>query len=71
MPELPEVEFARQQLSHWLKKSKIAKVSVTDARILDQGVKADAIVKALRGKIVKDVERRGKWLRFVLDQGLV
>ncbi|MEO7113723.1 MAG: bifunctional DNA-formamidopyrimidine glycosylase/DNA-(apurinic or apyrimidinic site) lyase [Polyangiaceae bacterium] len=71
MPELPEVEFARKQLSRWLKNAKIVRAEVVDARILDAKVKGIAIEKSLTGRLVKSVERRGKWLRIVLDKGKI
>lgn len=71
MPELPEVEFARKQLSRWLKNAKIVRAEVVDARILDAKVKGPAIEKALTGNSVKSVERRGKWLRIVLTHGKI
>ena len=71
MPELPEVEFARKQLSRWLTKTKIVRATVVDARILDAKVKSESVAKALRGRSVKHVERRGKWLRIVLDDGFI
>ena len=71
MPELPEVEFARKQLSRWLTKGKIARATIADARILDAGVKSADVVRALRGKTIRDVVRRGKWLRIALDKGII
>jgi formamidopyrimidine-DNA glycosylase len=71
VPELPEVEFARKQLSRWLTGAKIVRAKVVDARILDAKVKAASVGKALRGKTVKSVARRGKWLRIVLTDGLI
>ena len=71
MPELPEVEFARKQLSRWMKKAKIVRAVVADARILDAKVKGPSIEKALKGRSIKSVERRGKWLRIVLDEGKI
>ncbi len=67
MPELPEVEFARRVLALSTKGQTITRVRVADARILDEGVKAAAIVRALTGRAVLSVARRGKWLRIALD----
>jgi len=71
VPELPEVEHARRTLEHWLLKSRIEHVAVLDGRILDAGASAARVVRALKGRRVEAVERRGKWLRLVLDQGRV
>lgn len=71
VPELPEVEHARRTLAAWLVRGRIEKVLVHDARILDEGVSAARVVRALEGRKVVTVERRGKWLRIVLDDGRV
>ena len=71
MPELPEVEHARKCLARWLTGATIAKVRVVDDRILDEAVSSVRVVKALANRTVTSVERRGKWLRIVLDRGFV
>jgi formamidopyrimidine-DNA glycosylase len=67
VPELPEVEHARRMLDGWLAKARIEAVKVVDPRILDEGAKPAWVVTALEGRRVRAVERRGKWLRIVLD----
>ena len=69
MPELPEVEHARRSLEGWLVGTRIASITVHDARILDEGVRPAEVRSALEGRRVKAIERRGKWLRIALDQG--
>ncbi len=71
MPELPEVEHARGLLQSWLAGATIERVEVVDPRILDAGVTAARIRRALIGRRVAGVDRRGKWLRVRLDQGLL
>lgn len=71
MPELPEVEHARRSLERWVKGSRIDAVRVADARILDEGVRPTTVIRALEGRKVVAIERRGKWLRIVLDRGRV
>jgi formamidopyrimidine-DNA glycosylase len=71
VPELPEVEHARRTLEQWLAGARIDSVTVHDARILDVTVQSARIVRALTGRRVLAVERRGKWLRLVLDRGRV
>ena len=71
VPELPEVEHARRTLEKWLSGARIDSVSVHDARILDAGVSPARVVRGLEGRRVTAVERRGKWLRIVLDSGRV
>lgn len=71
MPELPEVEFARGWLSRWLTGAAITAALVIDRRILDKGVKPRAIEAALIGKRVRNVIRRGKWIRIESSLGQV
>ncbi len=71
VPELPEVEHARRTLSQWLGGARIDAVIVQDARILDDGVTTARVVRALEGRRVTSIERRGKWLRMALDSGRV
>ena len=71
MPELPEVEHARRSLQEWLHGARIDAARVLDPRILDESVQSARVVKALAGRRVQAIERRGKWLRLVLDSGRV
>lgn len=68
MPELPEVEYTRQRLSSWLEKGRIARCEVHDERLV-RPARPRAVTEALVGRTVARVERRGKWLRLVLDDG--
>jgi formamidopyrimidine-DNA glycosylase len=70
VPELPEVEHARRTLEQWMLRGHIDSVSVQDARILDDGTKPAAVVRALTGAYVAAIQRRGKWLRIELDSGV-
>jgi formamidopyrimidine-DNA glycosylase len=67
VPELPEVEHARRTLERWLAGARIDAVRVQDARILDVGVQPARVVRALTGRRVIAVDRRGKWLRLSLE----
>ena len=71
VPELPEVEHAKRTLEQWLGGARIDAMSVQDARILDANVTPARVVRGLVGRRVKAIERRGKWLRIVLDEGRV
>ncbi len=71
MPELPEVEHARRTLEEWLVGTRLTRVTVHDARILDAGIRPAHVIAALEGRRVQAVERRGKWLRIALDRGAV
>ena len=68
MPELPEVEFARRHLARWMRGAAIASAHVADTRIV-RGASARATERALAGRVVESVVRRGKWLRLALDDG--
>ena len=71
VPELPEVEHARRTLDRWIAGTRIASVTVIDPRILEPGARAADVVRALEGRRVGAIDRRGKWLRMVLDRGRV
>jgi formamidopyrimidine-DNA glycosylase len=68
MPELPDVEIARRGLQRRLKGARI-----TDARLEDAYIARPTAPKTfaatLRGRIVAAIERRGKWLKLVFDDG--
>lgn len=66
MPELTDVEVARRHLEDWLKGATVAGVESSDQRIA--GAPA-ALRRALMGKRVRAVRRRGKWLKIELDDG--
>jgi formamidopyrimidine-DNA glycosylase len=55
MPELPEVEHARRCLERWLGGQTVTR----------------AFSRTLVGRDVTSVERRGKWLRLTLSDGLL
>jgi len=61
MPELPEVETACRQLRTALKGKRILFTRVLDEKI--------GRVEDAAGRRVLDVERQGKWLRFLLEGG--
>lgn len=69
MPELPEVEHTRRNLTRWMQHARIAHVTTTDGRIV-RPESTTAFVQAVAGHDVLRVERRGKWLRIVLDRGM-
>lgn len=68
MPELPEVEIAARNLIRWIRGKRIAAAIVPTSRI-HRGQPARAIADAITGHTVKRVDRRGKWLRWTLDDG--
>ncbi len=68
MPELPDVEFVRRRLRGALRGATITGALSNDRRVLRPQSPA-AFARALVGRKVLEVHRRGKWLRFELDDG--
>lgn len=68
MPELPDVEIARRRLERILRGAKITRAQSGDRRVLRPQSPA-TFARALAGRTVRAVERRGKWLRVRLDDG--
>ena len=67
MPELPEVEYTRRNLDRWMRGATIDAAIVRDAKAVKPS--AAAFVRGVEGRKVRALERRGKWLRFTLDDG--
>jgi formamidopyrimidine-DNA glycosylase len=65
MPELPEVEIARENLERWLVGRRIARAQVADARMRGRQSRR-RVEGALEGASVRAVLRRGKFLLFDL-----
>lgn len=70
MPELPEVETVKRTLNQLIKGKHIDHVSVNLPRIIQRPDDIEAFAFMLKGHTVEGVERRGKFLRILLD-GLV
>jgi formamidopyrimidine-DNA glycosylase len=68
MPELPEVETIRRQLEPELVGRRIERASVLDER-LTRPEPPKSVERALSGRRVEAVERRGKYLLTRLDRG--
>lgn len=66
VPELPEVEIGARALRSWARGAEIVKVVVPKTRVV-RGGSPSAIVRALEGRRITRVERRGKWIRIILD----
>jgi len=68
MPELPEVETIKRELSPW-----VVRQSFTQVAILDDKVVSDTPVEEFRrrliGQRIQNMERRGKYLIFKLSNG--
>jgi formamidopyrimidine-DNA glycosylase len=68
MPELPEVETVRRQLEPELVERRILSASVLDER-LTRPESPRALEKAVAGRQVRAVDRRGKYLLIGLEGG--
>src|SRR5271154_5604 len=68
MPELPDVEITRGNLQRWLVGAKVSAADCTDAR-LTRPRPPRAFTRMLIARTVEAVDRRGKWLRVILDDG--
>jgi len=62
MPELPEVETVRKTLIKLVSHKQIENVSVYWPKIIKNPVEAEQFMDALKGEIIVDVGRRGKFL---------
>ena len=66
MPELPEVETVRRSLKGKLIGKKIIKCDIYHDNIIEYP-SVDEFKKNIIGQTFRDIERYGKWLKFVLD----
>lgn len=67
MPELPEVETVRRTLHHLAIGKEIASVSVYWGNIIKHPQDPKEFDRLLRGQTIRDIERKGKFLIFQLD----
>ena len=68
MPELPEVETMKSELSPWVVGQSFTEVTIFDARLVCGG-SAEEVRRGLIGQKVESLERRGKYLIFHLSNG--
>jgi formamidopyrimidine-DNA glycosylase len=66
MPELPEVETIRNELSPWVVGQSFTEVTIFDARLVCDG-SIEEFRRGLIGQKVKSLKRRGKYLIFYLS----
>ncbi|HZH60052.1 MAG TPA: DNA-formamidopyrimidine glycosylase [Metabacillus sp.] len=67
MPELPEVETVRRTLIQLVKGKTIKEVSVHWPKMIKKPEEIEQFKDALVGQTIHDVNRRGKFLKFILD----
>ncbi|MBO1514254.1 DNA-formamidopyrimidine glycosylase [Metabacillus bambusae] len=67
MPELPEVETVRRTLLQLVQEKKIQKVTIHWPKIIKKPEESEQFQDALVGQTIQDVNRRGKFLKFILD----
>lgn len=67
MPELPEVETVRRTLQTLLCGKTIQHVSVLLPRIIRRPADVDAFCYLLAGQTITNVDRRGKFLKMIMD----
>ena len=68
MPELPEVESARRRVARALEGRRIERVFTVDDPIVYEGVTPRRFARALRGRLVRALHRKGKHLWMALDE---
>jgi len=68
VPELPEVEAARRAVTRVARGRRIVRVWCANDPIVFGGVSADRFRRALQGRRVMTIRRRGKHLWFELDR---
>jgi formamidopyrimidine-DNA glycosylase len=66
MPELPEVETIKNELSPWIVGQSFTQVTIPDTRLVCDG-SIEEVCRGLMGQRVENLERRGKYLIFHLS----
>ncbi|HHT47576.1 MAG TPA: DNA-formamidopyrimidine glycosylase [Firmicutes bacterium] len=66
MPELPEVECIVRDLNKYLKGKKITGVFFIFYQML-QGVSPEVFGREIRGEVIQEIKRRGKYILFFLS----
>ena len=68
MPELPEVETIRNELSPWVIGQSFTRVVILDSKLVCGG-SAEEVRRGLVGRKIDSLGRRGKYLMFHLSSG--
>lgn len=66
MPELPEVETVKETLKRKILNKKIIDALILYPKIIEYPA-TDLFKKQIINQTINDIQRRGKWLMFVLD----
>ena len=66
MPELPEVETVKETLKRKILNKKIIDALILYPKIIEYPT-TDLFKKQIINQTINDIQRRGKWLMFVLD----
>lgn len=66
MPELPEVETVRKTLVELVKGKTIHRVEIHWPKIIKKPLEIEQFKDALVGQTIIDIDRRGKFLKFIL-----
>jgi formamidopyrimidine-DNA glycosylase len=67
VPELPEVECIVRDLKEYLNGKKITGVFFTFYKML-QDISPEAFEKEIRGAVIRDIKRKGKYILFFFKQ---
>lgn len=68
MPELPEVETVKRSIEGHICGKKILRVEVANENVLD-AISKEEFIDLLKDCSIKNIERRGKYLIFCLENG--
>ncbi len=68
MPELPEVETVKRTLNRLVAGKTIERVTVYLPRIVQRPDDAEQFAALLKDQTIRRLERRGKFLRFMMDE---
>lgn len=71
MPELPEVETIKRTLQHLVIGKEISEVSVFWGKIIKRPADQLEFKIKCQGQTIHDIERRGKFLKFILDDDVL
>lgn len=67
MPELPEVETVKRTLEVLVKGKMISDVEISWRKIIKHPDNTDEFAMLIKGQTIQAIERRGKFLKFMLD----